>query len=1012
MKSSLLLILCLIKLISPYMMGIDLGTEFFKVTVIKPGKPFMMLENLLSKTKTELCVGLKDDEITYAYDSLAKKAKAPANIFNYFSEFLGRRHNDSFVKEYMEDFFQAYNITGDNETETITFNFKYNNKDEQLTTVELYSMIFDYIKMLSEKFTKIEMTDAFITIPSFFDYEQRQAIADALKISKLRLAGVVSENLAAAVQFQLKKVFDNETFYIIYNMGSSYTQVSLISYRTIFEKKNNKTVDVGNEIRIFGESYDEKLGGKRFDKNLVNLMMKKFDELPIRKGKKSVIGNKKIYEKIRPSAIKYKEVLSANKEVFITVIGVEGGNDLQTKITRDEFEEVNKDLIDKVYNPIEEVLQKANMTISNISQIELIGGSIRIPAIQEKIKNKLGNYSDILGIHMNGDDSMAFGAAYMCANSSKNFLGTRKTFMVNGANEKFKFYLSNLENKSEPFNYCKEDETSSESNKCVKKIQKEKEIFPLRHKYNSKRSIEIEHDTNLFVKITEEFPGKFGERDLKTFEITGVPEAIEQMKKDNITNLMPKITIRFIYTKGGQIELESNIKYSYPKYFCEYFYYKKNFTPPLPKEEIDKINDILNKSVVISEYEMKQLIKNTTAKNKTKTENGTKDDDDIDEDDDYFYYDDFDDILNLTNNTDSNGTNSNDTKKPKKKKNKIKIPKPAPANYTYNNTLYITTEEKKRLNNMKKIGKKKDEIETIDLKVKENHLLYPKPMNETQISNSVKRIKRYIEIDTNRTKLIEQKNKLEALIFSRKEWLDSEHAKRYLKPGELDNSTIFINNKSEWFEEEGYAANYETLGNEIKNITKYFREFERRQRRHYDRMTAVNKFLTDLNSTQQRIVKVLSDKPWTEEYFNTTFLKEYNETMKWFNETFYKQENTPHWEPEVLSSYMLNKKMDNLRKHLYEMTTMKNMTKEEREKEKDKREKKKKERQNKKKGKIGDIDLDELLNKRDKDLDDLFKKYNISKEEFQKRVLNDTLNNKKNEKDDKDKKNTKKETDL
>ena len=313
---------------------------------------------------------------------------------------------------------------------------------------------------------------------------------------------------------------------------------------------------------------------------------------------------------------------------------------------------------------------------------------------------------------------------------------------------------------------------------------------------------------------------------------------------------------------------------------------------------------------------------------------------------------------------------------------------------------------------MKKIGKVKDEIETIDLKVKENHLLSPKPMNETQISNSVKRIKRYIEIDTNRTKLIEQKNKLEALIFQRKEWLDSEHAKRYLKPGEIDNSTIYINNKSEWFEEEGYAASYETLGNEIKNITKYFREFERRQRRHYERMTAVNKFLTDLNSTQQRIVKILSEKPWTEEYFNTTFLKEYNETMKWFNETFYKQENTPHWEPEVLSSFMLNRKMDNLRKHLYEMTTMKNMTKEEREKEKDKREKKKRERKNKKKGKIGDIDLDEILNKKDKDLDDLFKKYNISKEEFQKKVLNDTLNKKKDEKDNKDKKNTKKETDL
>ena len=987
-------------------MGIDLGTEFFKVTVIKPGKPFMMLENLLSKTKTEFAIGLKDDEITYSYDSLAKKAKAPANIFNYFSEFLGRRHNESFVKEYMEDFFQTYNISADNETETITLNFKFNNKDEQLSVVELYSMIFDYIKYLSEKFTKIEMTDAFITIPSFFDYQQRQAIADAIKISKLRLAGVVSENLAAAVQFQLKKVFNNETFYIIYNMGSSYTQVSLISFRTIYELKNNKSVDIGNEIKIYGESYDEKLGGKRFDKNLCKLMMKKFDELSIRKGKKSVLGNKKVYERIRPSATKYKEVLSANKEVYITVIGVEGGDDLQTKITRDEFEEVNKDLIDKLYSPIEDVLKKTNMTINNISQIELIGGSIRIPAIQEELKKKLGNNSDILGIHMNGDDSMAFGAAYMCANSSKNFLGTRKTFMVNGANEKFKFYLSNLENKTNPFKYCKEEETSSDSKPkdCVKKLEKEKEIFPLRYKYNSKRSIEIEHDTNVLVKITEEFPGKFEERDLKKFEITGVPEAIEEMKKDNSTFTIPKINIRFIYTKGGQLELESFIKYKYPKYFCKDFYYIKNYTEPLPKEEIDKIDEILNKSVVLSEYEMKKLIENTTAKNKT--DNETKDDDDLDGED-YDDYDDIDDYMDNLNKTDSNETVKNNTKKNKKKKKKIKPYKPTPSNYTYNNTLYITTDEKKRLNNLKKIGKKKDEERTIYLDIKENHLLYPKPMNETQISNSLKKIQKLIEIDKNRTKLIEQRNKLEALIFSRKEWLDSEHSKRYLKPGEIDNATIFINNKSLWYEDDGYIATYEVLEKVIRNITNYFREYERRQRKHYDRVTAINKFLTDLNSTQQRVVKTLTEKPWTEEYFNTTFLKEYNETMDWFNKTFTKQEATPHWEPEVLSPFMLSRKMDNLRKFLYEMTTMKNLTKEEREKEK--AEKAKKDKKKKKKNKIGDIDLDDILNKKD-DLDDLFKKYNISREEFEKKILNDTMN--KNKTNNDEKKEDKKTTDL
>ena len=1005
------------------MMGIDLGSEFFKVTVIKPGKPFMMMENLLSKTKTENALGLKDDEITYSYDSLAKKAKAPSNIFNYFSEYLGRKYNDSFVTEYMKDFFQSYNISAENDTQTITFNFKYNNKDEQLSIVELYSMIFDYIKYLSQQFTKIEMTDAFITIPSFFDYQQRQAIADAIKISKLRLAGVVSENLAAAVQFQLKKVFNNETFYIIYNMGSSYTQTSLISFRTIYETKNNKSVDIGNEIKIYGEAYDEKLGGKYFDKNLCILMMNKFDNLPIRKGKKSVINNKKVYEKLRPSAIKYKEVLSANKEAFVTVIGVEGGDDLQTKITRDEFEEINKELIAKVFSPIEDLLKKTNMTINNISQIELIGGSIRIPSVQEEIKKKLGENSEILGIHMNGDDSMAFGAAYMCANSSKNFLGSRKTFMQNGANEKFKFYISNLENKTQPFIYCEEGENNLNKN-CVKKLKREKEIFPLRHKYNSKRSIEIEHDTNIFIKITEEFPGKFEERDLKYYEITGVPEAIEKMKKDNATSNYPKINIKFIYTKGGQIELESVAKYNYPKYFCKDFYYIKNFTEPLPKEELDKINEILNKSVAISESEMRKLIKNTTEKvNKTKEEKKDKKEEKEEKEEKKDKKEEKeekeekkDNDTNI-NDTDKNSTAGNNTKKDKnkkkkdKKKKEIKKEEPVPSNYTYNNTLYITTTEKTRLNNLKKIGHRKDEENQINLKIKETFLLYPKPMNETQIKNSVNKIKRLIEVDTNRTKLIEKRNKLEALIFERKQYLEKDLTQPYLKPEEKENATIYINNKSLWYEDDGFMAPYDILDKEINNITKYFEVFDKRQKKHYDRLVAIDKFVKDLNSTQQRIMKILKDKPWTRDYFNKTFMKDFNSTMEWFNKTYTKQEKTPHWEPEVLSPLILNIKMDNLRNHLYEMSIMKNLTEKEKAKEKEKKSKKK----NKK---FGDINLDDILNKKD-NLDDLFKKYNISKEEFQKRILNDTINNKtKNTKDEnKDKKENKsnddkKESDL
>ena len=134
-------------------------------------------------------------------------------------------------------------------------------------------------------------------------------------------------------------------------------------------------------------------------------------------------------------------------------------------------------------------------------------------------------------------------------------------------------------------------------------------------------------------------------------------------------------------------------------------------------------------------------------------------------------------------------------------------------------------------------------------------------------------------------------------------------------------------------------------------------------------------------------------------------MKEYNETMNWFNKTFTEQEKIPHWEPEVLTPSMLNRKMDNLRKYLYEMTQMKNLTKEEREKEKEKKNKKKK-------NKIGDIDLDDILNKKDDDLDELFKRFNISKEDFEKKVLNDTLNDKNNKTNVTVDEATKKETDL
>ncbi len=955
--------------ISSYMIGVDLGSEFFKVTVIKPGKPFMMMENLQAKTKTPNVIGLKDNEITFDNEALAKKARIPQNIFTFFSEYLGRTYDNDFVQNYLKDFFVAYNISSNNESNSIEFNLKFNNKDEKLSIEELYAMLFNHIKFLSEKFAKIEIVDLFLTIPSNFDYHQRQAISQAVEISKLNLMGIVTENIAAAVQFQLKKNFENETFYIIYNMGSTTTDVSLISYKTLYNIKDNKTIDLGNQIKIYGEYCNEKLGGKYFDKNLIEFIMKKFDELPQRQGKESIKLNKninKIFEKIRPSAIKYKEILSANKEAYIAIIGLDSGIDLQSKITRDEFNEINSDLIKQIYYPIEYLLNKSNITLNQIEQIELIGGGIRVPIIQEELKNNLNNYSNLLGTHMNGDDTMAFGAAYMAANASQHFRGSRKTFIENGAYEIFRIYLSNLVNENQSINYCNDNENNEKVlfEHCVHLLNKNSTLFPLRYKYDSVRNVNFNHDSNILVKITEEFPDYFEERDLINFEVTGMENVIKEMKNDNVTK-EPKVNLKFKYSKGGQITLKAFASYNVYKYFNQYFLYTKNKSEPLSEEELTEINEMLNKSKVISKQEMKKMYKNYTESlknetNQTNLNNTESNNTETNKNETHFD----------TNNTNENNneTNKNDTNNDDPIKDAInrQIKKPKliiPNNFTFNDTLYITTELKETLLKKKRIGEKKEFTEEIDLNVKEIYTSLPKPLTKKQIREGKEKLKHFEEVDLNRTKLIERKNTFESLLYSQKEWIENPMAKNFSLEKELEESIEFLNNKSLWYEDEGYSASYEILDKEIRNITNHFSKYEKRIKIVVDRNEAIKKFEKELNSTFIKIGKLLKDKPWTSDYYNNTFLKDYNSVLNWLNESIRNQSQISLAEKPILTAAKINSKGDLIRRSYYRMTQIKK-PQEEKDKEKVKK-------------------PDNLFGN-DFNYEELIKKYNISKEELEK----------------------------
>ena len=994
-------ILILIKQIKSFLIGVDLGSEFFKVTVIKPGKPFSMMENLQSKTKTLNAIGLKDNEILYSGDARNKKPRIPKNIFNYFSEFLGKNINDESIKNYMKNFIITYDIDNNKVNDSIHFNIKFNNKDENISIEEIYAMLFNHIKFLSEKYSKIEIVDMFVTVPNFFNYHQRKAISQAAEISKLRLIGITNENTAAAVQFQFKKTFENETFYIFYDMGSSFTQVSLISFKTkykITEHKNknsnntNDTTtttkkDLGNEVKILAQAYDEELGGKYFDRNLINFMMEKFDSLPQRKNKPSVKENPKVFNKLVPDAIKYKEILSANKEALVTILGVESNIDLQFKITRDEFNEFNKDLINKVYDPIEKVLKDSNLTLENITQIELIGGGIRVPAIQDKLKEKLGKYENILGAHMNGDDSMAFGAAYMAANSTKNFRGSRKTFLQNGAFEVFRVYINNLKNESNNYNFCDENEEKIIKEDCKHLIKKNTTLFPLNYAYDSKRSVSFDLDSDIYVNITEEFPNKFGEKDLMSFEVKGVEEVLKMMKEDNITKL-PRVSLIFNYGKAGEIDMNAVAKWEVPMWFSNNLTWEKNFTGKLSKDEIDEINNVLNNSKLVSEYEMKEIVKkslNNTNNNTTNDEKDKKEEDKKkDEKDDEkkkknkkrkLKENDKNKHKNKTKETeekveknqnekdnnekDNNDNNNNDDDDTtEEEKDEIIIPN----NFTYNNTHYITNSYSSNLKLRLKIGDQKNETVQENLSVNPIYTSIPIPFNYTQIYESKLKIRRLEEIDKNRTKLIEKRNILESLIYERKEWFEKDLNKKYGSYEELNKTLDFINNKSKWYEDEGLTSSYETLDKVINEIHKEYKKYEERMLIHYNRVVAFDKFKNDYNQTSMKVVNLLKQKNYTQDYFQKNFSKVVDEVINYLRDLEQKQNNLTLYDKPVLTGDMINKQMDKIRQSYYKMTQIKNP------------------------------ELNKKKEPKLEKLEDLIKNYNITDEDL-KNITNSTKNN-------------------
>jgi hypoxia up-regulated 1 len=192
---------------------------------------------------------------------------------------------------------------------------------------------------------------------------------------------LIHENTAAATMFGVDRLDTQKPVVVLfYNMGGMDTEVSLVRYSAITEQPSNKTYE---HVEIIAEAYDKELGGNDLDNILVSILADEFNALKERQGKPDIRENPKAMKRLSKEVLKIKDILSANKQVQVKIGELADYVSLITILERKTFEDKSADFFARVIKPVYDVLKKAGMTIDDVDQIELLGGGIRVPKIQE-----------------------------------------------------------------------------------------------------------------------------------------------------------------------------------------------------------------------------------------------------------------------------------------------------------------------------------------------------------------------------------------------------------------------------------------------------------------------------------------------------------------------------------------------------------------------------------------------------------------------------------------------------
>nr|QCQ29484.1 heat shock protein [Camellia fraterna] len=374
--------------------GIDLGTTYSCVGVWQHDRAESLANDQGNRT-TPSYVAFTDTERLIGDAAKNQVAMNPTNTVFDAKRLIGRRFTDPSVQSDMK-LWPFKVIAGPGDKPMIGVNYK--GEEKLFAAEEISSMVLIKMREIAEAYLGSTVKNAVVTVPAYFNDSQRQATKDAGVIAGLNVMRIINEPTAAANAYGLDKKATSvgEKNVLIFDLGGGTFDVSVLTIEEgIFEVK--------------ATAGDTHLGGEDFDNRMVNHFVQEFK----RKNKKDISGNPRALRRLRTACARAKRTLSSTAQTTIEIDSLYEGVDFYSPIPRARFEELNMDLFRKCMEPVEKCLRDAKMDKSTVHDVVLVGGSTRIPKVQQLLQDFFNGKE--LCKSINPDEAVAYGASVQAA---------------------------------------------------------------------------------------------------------------------------------------------------------------------------------------------------------------------------------------------------------------------------------------------------------------------------------------------------------------------------------------------------------------------------------------------------------------------------------------------------------------------------------------------------------------------------------------------------------------------